>query len=71
MYIKKQIKLSEIDILRADFGISKPKQRNQYKNLYERRKKMKTNYNKARLPKYLLSLGYSLIAAHLNSGLYD
>ena len=45
MYIKKQIKLSEIDIMRADPGFSKPKQRNQYKNLYERRKKMKTNYN--------------------------
>ena len=32
---------------------------------------MKTNYNKARLPKYLLSMGSSLIAAHLNSGRDD
>jgi hypothetical protein len=39
-----------------------------YKKLYERRKKMKRNYNKARLPQYLLSSGFSLIAAHLNSG---
>ena len=71
MYIKKQIKLSEIDIMRADSGFSKPKQRKIYKKLYERRKKMKRNYNKARLPQYLLSMGSSLIAAHLNSGRED
>ena len=71
MYIKKQIKLSEIDVMRADSGLSKPKQRKTYKTLAERRKNLKRNYNKARLPVYLKSMGSSLITAHLSSGRED
>ena len=71
MFIKKQIKLSEIDVMRADSGLSKPKQRLTYKNLAEKRKNMKTNYSKSRMPQYLRSMGSGLVTAHLNSGRVD
>ena len=70
-YIKKQIKLSEIDFLRADSGLSRHKQGRVYKMMYERRKKMKRNYKAANIRQYLLLMGSSLISSHYGSGRTD
>ena len=68
-FIKKQIKLSEQEIIKVKCGLSKPKRRKVYKKLAERRKNLRQNYKRNKdIPNFLFAMGSNLVSAELAAG---
>ena len=68
-FIRKQIKLSEQDLIKIQNGLSKPKKRKLYKKLAKRRKNLKKNYQITKdIPTFLAAMGSNLLSAELAAG---
>ena len=71
-FIKKQIKLSEMEVIKAENGLSKPKKRHNYKRLAKRRHKLKENYLKNKdISTYLAAMGNNLVNSEMSAGRTD
>ena len=71
-HIKKQIKLAETDLVKAENGLSKPKRRNLYKKMAVRRHNLKKNYLKTKnIATFLHAMGSNLMASKLAAGRVD
>ena len=71
-HIKKQIKLADTDLVKAENGLSKPKRRNLYKKMAVRRHNLKKNYLKSKnIATFLHAMGSNLMASKLAAGRVD